>query len=275
MLSHRWLPLKAGQYLYTVQDVWSLSPNAWQPESFQQKVGARLRIDLLRSDLVIAASETTRIALLAATDIRPERVVMIPNGVTLPDASLLIAAKKLPSAVPKPYVLFVGRLERRKNIPHILNAVRAVSGLHLVLVGEPGHGYDEDVDSAIRTFPADRLTVFDRVDQMTLRALSVHALAALQPSWEEGFGLPILEAMAHGCPVITSNRSACAEIAAGSPLLVDPEDPKQSSLLLERLLSDSDFADAARSFGYSRAARYSWDHAGRALVETYHALAGS
>lgn len=256
MLCHRWLPIKARRYLYTVHDVWSLQPNLWQPAAFQAKAGARLRLDIMRADMVVAVSHATRTALLNSTDLHPDRCVVIPSGVTIsPPAK----QQPLPPIVQSPYLLFVGRLERRKNIPHLLAAAKPISGLQVVLVGEPGHGYAEDVVPLLREFPADRLRIFSGLASATLHTLYAHALCSLQPSWEEGFGLPILEAMASGCPVITSNRSACPEVAGADGLLVDPEEPEQARQLIERLRDDHFFRAQARSNGYARAELFRWE----------------
>ena len=103
-------------------------------------------------------------------------------------------------------------------------------------------------------------------------ALYRHALAALQPSWEEGFGLPILEAMGHGCPVITAGCSAPPEIVGEAGILVDPAKPAQSRQALERLLDDQFYRRRLIDAGRARASHFTWENYFATLSDAYQRL---
>ncbi len=272
-ICHRKLPVKARFHVYTVHDAWSLAPNDYQSPAFQRKLGARMRRDLARVDLVTTDSHYTRSELLKYDLIDPDKCVPLPIGVTLPGAASGLEIPPSGLAAPdRPFVLFVGRLENRKNIQHILQAVSPISDLVLVLVGEPGFGYEEKIRPALGSFPAERLVHLKGLPEHQLLWLYRHALVMLQPSWDEGFGLPILEAMAAGCPVITSDRSAGAELAGDAAILVDPHAPEQSRREIERLLSDGQTRLDLIESGLSRAKGYTWERYGEQLTATYRAL---
>jgi len=272
-LCHRLPPTRAHRRVYTLHDAWSLTPNRYQPEDFQKKLAARLRKELPAVDLVVTGSEAGRNALLAADVVAPEKVLVAYQGATpiqqQPDRP---PSRLLAPLLDVPFVLFVGRLETRKNIPHILAALHPLDSVHLVLVGEPGFGFRPEIEDVLAHFPPSRLHQFSLIAEPDLAALYRHALAALQPSWEEGFGLPILEAMSHGCPVITSNCSAPPEIVGNAGFLVDPTDPKQSREALERLLDDQFYRRELSEAGHERAAGFTWERYYATLVEAYQTL---
>jgi glycosyltransferase involved in cell wall biosynthesis len=271
-LCHRLPKVRADRVVYTVHDVWTLYPNPYQGPEFQRKIGRRMRHDLLRSDLVVADSEATRQRLLSLNLIRPDICHVVPLGVELLTGAADSDNPDVARIQQTPYVLFVGRLEHRKNIPHILDALRSLKDLSLVLVGEPGYGY-EQLESAIETFPRDRIVRLRQISKLDLNALYRGAVATLIPSWEEGFGLPVLEAMAAGCPVVTSDRSASAEIGRDAAILVSPEEPTQSREAIMRLLDDSALRASLISAGKARAAEYSWPRYLGSLLDLYRSLA--
>ena len=185
---------------------------------------------LRRAHRVIAVSETTRGEILARFRLPPARVVVVPEAaaphfVPLPPPAL--AAARARYRLARPYVLFVGFLEPKKNLDVLLEAVarlrraRAWGETELVVVGAPGWGPDParrahalGLDGAVRFVGA--------APDADLPALYGGALAFAFPSLWEGFGLPVLEAMAAGAPVVASNRGALPEVTAGAALLVEP-----------------------------------------------------
>lgn len=272
-LCHRRPRLKGRNLVYTVHDVWSLVPNNYQSAAFQRKVGRRMRREIARADLVITDSECTRESLLALELVETDRCRTVPLGVRIPQYNDLTSEKSKVARTPdRPYVLFVGRLENRKNLGHVLAAVAPLSQLDLVLVGEPGFGYEENIRGLLDRFPHDRRHLFSRVPPAELAGLYFGATATLLPSLEEGFGLPILEAMAHKSPVITSNCSACAEVAGEAAIKVDPADPDQSRAALQRLLHDSVWRSSLVEAGLKRAGMFSWSRYFENLISAYRSL---
>ncbi|MEW6411866.1 MAG: glycosyltransferase family 1 protein [Candidatus Zixiibacteriota bacterium] len=275
-LCHRTLGAKAHKNVYMVHDVWSLSPNSYQSAAFQQKVGARQRDDILKADFVITISETTRKNLLALNLIDPSKCRAVHLGYA--HDSSPAQSPQNPAIAPllaKKYVLYVGCLENRKNLPHVIDAVLPLKSVDLVLAGQPGFGYKDKIQPSLAKFPSDRLHHLDIVETNDLNLLYQNAIATILPSWEEGFGLPILEAMANRCPVITSNRSANAEIAGDGAILVDPGSPDESRKAIERLIQDADYRASTIDAGMARSKSFTWEKYYARLVEIYKALMSS
>lgn len=274
-LCHRTLPVKASCHIYTVHDTWSLRPNHYQDAAFQKKVGDRLKREIQQADHIVAISETTRRHLLEDGLVTPDKCSVALLGYRPPDATADDPGAGLPSLQGRPYVLYVGCLEMRKNIGHLLDAVRPLDAVHLVIAGQPGFGYREKIRQKIDAFPQDRLNLLETVSRSQLPNLYRGAVATMLPSWEEGFGLPILEAMANSCPVVTSNRSANAEVGADAAILIDPAAPDQSQRALERLLSDKQYRDSIVAAGLKRAGQFSWGKYFRTMTDIYErVLAG-
>ncbi len=272
-LCHRLPRLRGRRSVYTLHDVWSLYPNRYQSPSFQKKIGARMRRELTLVDSVVTDSETTRTNLLELDLVPPEKVAVAHLGVeTLPDNDDPPVPPALASLVATRYVLFVGRLEYRKNLGHVVDAVASLPVVNLVLVGQPGYGYEDHVRPHLSKFNSARLHLVGNLNSRQLAALYRGAVATLLPSWEEGFGLPILEAMSHGSPVITSNCSASAEVAAEAAVLVPPDDPAASRAAIQRLLDDPPFRTRLIQSGRARAASFTWERYFERLVTIYRQL---
>ena len=271
-LCHKLPSLRARRIVYTVHDAWSLYPNPYQGVEFQKQFGRRMRAEIERSDMIIADSEATRRRLLELGVASENRCRTVHLGVSAPNEIAITDSRKLIDDVGPAYVLFVGRHEYRKNLRHIVEAVRPLSGVNLVLVGEPGHGYEESVVPHLAVFPRERLRRYEHLSPGELTALYRNAVATLLPSWEEGFGLPILEAMAAGSPVITSDRSASEEIAGDAAILVNPEDPHASEIAIVQLLEDPAFRDRLIASGKARAAQFTWTSYFNRLLDIYRSL---
>ncbi len=172
-----------------------------------------------------------------------------------------------------PYVLAVGTLEPRKNLERLLDAwlllPAALRDAHaLALVGP--RGWDDERIVAKAEAAGARL--LGRVSEAELRALYAGAAAFAYPSLYEGFGLPVLEAMAAGAPVITSTVSSLPEVAGDAALLVDPEDPGAIAGALERVLTDPVEAARLRLAGPARASEFSWQRTARETLALLRSL---
>jgi glycosyltransferase involved in cell wall biosynthesis len=265
-LCHRKLQVRASRHVYTVHDAWSLEPNDYQDAAFQKKVGERLRREIEAADHVVTISETTRNHLLKAGLVQPENCTVTYLGYSPPETET--DGKAFPRP-PTPYVLYVGCLEMRKNISHLLDAVRPLSDVHLVIAGQPGYGYEEEIKGELEAFPHDRIHLLKTVTRGDLPRLYRNAVATLLPSWEEGFGLPILEAMANSCPIITSNRSANAEIGGDAAILIDPNIPEQSHRAIEKLRDDNDYRKTVVRAGENRSRLFTWEKYFDSLMVVY------
>ncbi|HET7567801.1 MAG TPA: glycosyltransferase family 1 protein [Gaiellaceae bacterium] len=203
---------------------------------------------LRRASRVIAVSEFTRRELVELVGLPEERIAVVPNAVEPefgPEGD----------AAAGEYVLAVGTLEPRKNLPRLAEAARA-AGHELRVVGERGWG---DV-------PLAGVTWLGRVDDAELARLYRGALCLAYPSLYEGFGIPVLEAMACGTPVVTSRGGGTEEVADGAAVLVDPLDAESIAAGIGEAISRR---AELREAGLARAAQFSWDDAARRTVELY------
>jgi glycosyltransferase involved in cell wall biosynthesis len=156
-------------------------------------------------------------------------------------------------------VLHVGAIQKRKNIARLVHAFeRLAPDWHLVLAGSMGFGASE-ICAAIDASPARaRIQVLGYVSEPGLTSLYDRCAIFAFPSLDEGFGMPVLEAMAHNLPVLTSNRSGHAEVAGDAALLVGPEDTDAISEGLKKLAVDVDLRKKLAARGRSRAAGFTW-----------------
>lgn len=250
----------------------------------------QLERSLRVADTVIAVSHYTAGQLLELTSADAHKVVTIHNGVategaamTLDDAREVIRAKvATPSSnlilSDRPIILTIGTVEPRKRQPLLLSAMKQpmLSELGprplLVLVGQRGWQCD-DIVSEINFAAARRdLVWLEQVDDELLgalyRAASVFALSSL----DEGFGLPLLEAMNSGLPAVAANRGALPEVAAGAAVLVDGDRPEEWACAIQRVLSNERLRQDLRQMGRQRAVSMSWEETARRTVELYRDL---
>jgi alpha-1,3-rhamnosyl/mannosyltransferase len=168
----------------------------------------------------------------------------------------------------------VGTVEPRKNYPRLLAAYRnlraAKSAPPLVIAGRPGWAYGDTLDR-IRAEPGVRY--LGHVDEPTLSALYESAAALAFPSLYEGFGLPLLEAMAHGVPAVAGNVGALPELAADAAVLVDPEDAGAIQSALEKVLTDKALRGRLISAGRARAASFTWERTASLTRDVLHKIA--
>ena len=236
---------------------------------------ATIRPALRRAAALPCISEATRADLVRLFPHAGRKASVIPLAAD-PAFSAPVAAPGHPALEGKPYVLAVGTLEPRKNLERLITAWSAMdegarAGHVLALVGPIGW----DAAPILAAARDNGAQLLGRVSEDELRALYAGASAFAYPSLYEGFGLPILEAMAAGAPVVTSNVSSLPEVAGDAALLVDPRDPAAIGAALTRLLSDPALADDLRTRGHARAAAFSWERTARETLGLLRAIAPS
>lgn len=237
---------------------------------------------LLRSDAVIAISEATKNDLIKLFGIDSEKITVIYPGM---DHSLFNRENAGdPSrqnqvlrryGIEGKYLLYVGDSEWRKNLRRVLEAlVKLDSDIRLVLVGKRARG-DAVLHGWIRELGLEgRVMTPGFVPDEDLPPLYGAAEAFLFPSLYEGFGLPVIEAMACGCPVITSNVSSMPEIAGDAALLVDPTDVKQIAEAIKKVLNGNGVKSALSEAGVRRADFFSWEKSAKETVALIRSVAG-
>ena len=227
-----------------------------------------------RAGAIIVPSRATADDCVAA-GLDAARITVIPHGLTHTPASAdQVRAFQEAHGLTRPYILWVGTREPRKNLPTLLRAfarLAPASDLDLVLVGPAGWGEDATEEASLaEEIPAGRLHVLGRLGDADLAAAYAGARAFTFPSIWEGFGLPVLEAMAHGAPVVTSAGTCMEEVAGDAGLLVDPVD---AGALAEALAAaagtDHDRLAAA---GRERASLFTWEESARAHAAVYQDL---
>ncbi len=193
---------------------------------------------LAKAQLCVCVSEHTRGQLVARFDLPAERCVVVPNSIDPSFAEPPTGAAH-PQMPETPFLLVVGTIERRKNLRRVLEAFGATDlAQRLVLAGRPGNGSEELITQA--TALGDRVLILRDVGDQQLRHLYRAADGLVFASSEEGFGLPILEAMQSDTPVLTSNVSAMPEVAGDAALLVDPTDTAAIGAAMTRLVTDQE-----------------------------------
>lgn len=225
----------------------------------------RFRSALVDCASVVVPSRAVRDDLLAFGGIGSDRIAVIPHGVdAAASAPADAAARRSRLGAVGPYALFVGGIEPRKNLVRLVTAVAAVPGARLVIAGGAVRwipGADRDLDSAIAALAPDargRILRVGHVSDDDRNSLMQGATLLAYPSFSEGFGLPVLEAMAAGVPVLTSDRSALPEVAGEAAVLVDPSDVDAISGGIARLLGDRSLASDLVRRGLERAAGFPW-----------------
>lgn len=226
------------------------------------------------ADVVLCSSEATRVDAEAA-GLPADRLRVVPLGVRPARvAADQVAAVRRAHGLDARYVLHVGTAEPRKNLVGLLDAFAGLdrAGVDLVLVGPDGWG---EAGDALPTRLQQRVRRLGFVSEHDKAALYAGAAVFCYPSVWEGFGLPVLEALAQGAPVVTSRGTATEEVAGDAALLVDPHDPVELADALRRLLDDTDLAADLRRRGPARAAAFPWSQTATLTAEAYAAVLGA
>ena len=236
------------------------------------------------TDHIIAVSESTRRDIVRLLGVPEQMITVIYEAPRhffhpLPDPDLRPRLQKR-FGLERDFVLFVGTIEPRKNVPTLLTAFQQLLDhyhpeVDLVLAGAPGWLTDEVYALVNRLGLAGRAHFVGRVSDEELVWLYNAAQAFVLPSFYEGFGLPPLEAMACGTPVIVSNTSSLPEVVGDAGLLVDPTNANEITVAIWRLLSDEVLRQELIARGLRRVASFSWERAARETLDLYRRVAGT
>ncbi|HYB42107.1 MAG TPA: glycosyltransferase family 1 protein [Candidatus Methylomirabilis sp.] len=276
------LPQRLGLRVVTVHDLTCLRFPGFHPWVRRTLFQLGIRRAVRQADAIIVPSAATRHDLVARFPAAGGRVHVVAYAsgeefapMRAADAAEVIARYGLSH---RGYFLFVGNIEPRKNLRALVeayNRMRAGGRSAPALAIAGGSGWkNRAIHRAVATSPfASDIRLLGRVPDSALPPLVNGALAFVYPSLSEGFGLPPLEAMACGTPVITSNRSSLPEVVGDAALLVDPDDRAGLADAMALLMTDGGLRDELRERGLARAGCFSWDKTARMTVEVYESAA--
>jgi glycosyltransferase involved in cell wall biosynthesis len=247
----------------TFHDLFVLTGEYSTPD-FRARFREQARDAAERSAAVIAVSEFTKRQVVSLLGVDPAKVHAIHHG-TRPLAFPAVPREKI--------VLNVGAIQKRKNIARLVEAFETLDpAWRLVLAGSSGYG-SAGILAGIERSPArERISVLGYVSPGDLAAWYARAQIFAFPSLDEGFGMPVLEAMAAGVPVVTSNRSALPEVAGEAAILVDPENTEALGEALRTLAQDGDLRRELVGLGTGRARLFTWERAVRETWDVYQSV---
>jgi glycosyltransferase involved in cell wall biosynthesis len=280
-------PLRRARGILTVHDLAFLM----RPECADAGLRAYLEEvvprSVQRAAFIIADSENTRNDLVVLLGVHPDAVSVVPGGVEerfapVVDQVRLDQARRTLGVWDAPYILAIGVIEPRKNLNQLMDAFRLLkerhigpAGLKLVLAGGNGWLVDGILAHHAASPVRDDILMPGFVDDDLLPAVYSAATVFAFPSLYEGFGLPILEAMACGTPVVASNSSCLPEVAEGAARMIDPDNVEELVGALEQALCDTELRTRLIESGRRRAAEYTWTRAAHSLLDVYRRVAAA
>ncbi|MDQ3987074.1 MAG: glycosyltransferase family 4 protein [Actinomycetota bacterium] len=261
------IPPKTAPLVVTIHDLAFLS----YPDYFTRR-GLRffergLALAIKEADLVLCSSEATRRHCLQQ-GFAPERLRHVPLGVDHPEVTETEVSRVRDGyGLTRRYIMWTGTIEPRKNLAGLIRAFGYLDAdVDLVLVGPKG--WNEDLEDLV-SVGKERIKPLGFVDKADLTALYAGADVFCYPSHMEGFGFPVLEAMAQGTPVVTSLGTSTQELAAEAGVLVDPRDPQSIAGGIRAVLEDERFSEKLAAAGRTRASEYSWERTAGLVINAY------
>lgn len=254
----------ARRVVSTFHDLFVMTAEYSTPE-FRRRFAEQARLAAARSDLIIAVSAFTAGQVEDLLGVSRRRIRVIGHGADLP---------ALDETRRDPVVLSVGVLQKRKNTLRLIEAFeRMPTHWRLKFAGTcSGYGAEEIREYLARSPARERVEILGYVDDETLAELYRRASIFAFPSMDEGFGIPVLEAMAHGVPVVTSRTSSLPEVAGDAAVLVDPSRTDEIAGALVRLAEDGELRGTLARRGRARAAAFPWQRAVDATHRVYEEL---
>ena len=277
-------PVQRARTILTVHDLAFLLYPECADAALRAYLEKTVPYSARRADFIVADSENTRRDVISLLGIDPERVSVVPGGVDpsfhpVDDPARQRALRERIGLGPDtPYILFVGVIEPRKNLVGLLEAFSILKSRHnlphkLVVVGRKGWLWEETMERAETSPFRDDIVFPGFIPDGELATLYSAAESFAFPSHYEGFGLPVLEAMACGTPVVASRASSLPEVVGDAGLQIDPEDTEGLAAALELLALNAELRADLRRRGLERAAQFSWSAAARGQLDVYERIA--
>lgn len=253
------------------------------PQTFRRVNRAYLtwatKVTAKQAAFILVVSEATKREVMRYLDIPAERIVVTYDAAEArfqPPAPVELEAFRRRAGLPERFILFLGTLEPRKNIPTLLEAYAHIASrtdAPLIIGGGKGWLYDEIFAKAEALHLGDKIRFAGYIPGEDLPLWYAAATVFAFPSVYEGFGMPLLEAMACGTPTVTSNRSSLPEVVGNAGLTVDPYNPEAMGEAMLQLLNDGELREDLRARGLARAKRFSWRETAERTLAVYGAAA--
>lgn len=260
-LNQRLPARRFAKQVATFHDLFVLTAQYSTPE-FRKRFAEQARHAAAEADLIVAVSQFTANQVENLLGVERSRIRVVHHGVRPASFGRAVAREKI--------ILCVGAIQTRKNTARLIDAFAAVpAGWQLVLAGSAGYGAAGILEKAAHD---SRILITGYVSPPELMRWYSRASLFAFPSLDEGFGMPVLEAMATGVPVITSNRSALPEVAGDAAILVDPENTDELAGALVKLAGDEGERKRLSEAGEKRARLFTWDRAAQQTWEVWREL---
>ena len=259
----------------TVHDVAFLARPDLFPRRWLWTYRAGLGRALRTADAFIAVSRHTADDLVRRAKADPSKVHVVPLAASVPKTEPPVEATLARFHIQRPYVLFVGTLEPRKNLIALIRAYRRLAGRGLAhsLVLSGGWGWNSGpLKQELSVKAQGSIVATGRVSSEDVDALYRAAEAVVYPSLYEGFGLPVLEAMARGIPSVISKTTSLPEVAGDAAEFFDPKSIDEMASAIERVIGDPELREDLRKRGLARAAAFSWDETARGTLDVYKSI---
>lgn len=275
----------ASRHVLTIHDMTSFShPDCHNRLRRSSLYLAMVKASIKRADIILTPSMATRQAIIEwMPEVDAKRIQCTPLGVD--EHFRLIDAGRVKDTttrleLPPRYILYVGTLEPRKNLPALVECFRQLVEAdavqeHLVIVGQLGWGYDELLKQIETPVLNGRVHLAGYVDQQDLPSVYAGARLFVYPSLFEGFGFPPLEAMACGVPAVSTQTSSLAENLAGSAELVPPGNIEALGAAIKRLLTDDELWNRRRGQGLELVKKYRWEKTADVTLAAYRTASGT
>lgn len=277
---HLLMPLRDVPTVLTVHDlIFHLFPEYHKPLNYWY-LRWTVPLYVRRADALIAVSEATRQDLIRLYGVPPGKVRVIHEAAAphfRPAPPEEVGRVRSRYGLPPRFLLTVGTIEPRKNLPCLFQALARLGGAArppLVVAGGKGWLYEETFRTVERLCLGDRVIFLGHVPEEDLPALYAAADLFVLPSLYEGFGLPVLEAMSCGTPVVCSHAASLREVAGDAARYVDPRAPEEMAQALGEVWEDEGLRAALRARGLARATHFSWRRAAEETLALYDALQG-
>jgi glycosyltransferase involved in cell wall biosynthesis len=276
--------LHRGPLIVSIMDVIHLSSPAYRG-NLSTFFYARPMLNAVarKADHIVTVSRYSKNEIIETLGIPGSKITVIPCGVSeeftanpasweSPDVATILR-------IAIPFLLYVGNLKPHKNVATLLRAFAAVRKKNklshsLVIVGDDARWKQSVVDECSRLGIRDHTKFLSHVPQSLLPHVYAAADLVVMPSTLEGFGLPVLEAMACGTPVITSAAASLPEVAGDAALYFDPASPEELAIQIERILQSRELCASLRSKGIEQARKFTWRQSARQHIELYNQLLG-